>query len=89
MRMFFPRELFRAQGFPDSYEIEVTHQGKVLSKKAQVRMVGNSVSPPAAQALVMANLGVSKALGPDPSTWHPGIVASGQQMALFDLEAIA
>ncbi len=56
MRMLIPRELFRAQGFPDRYRIEVEHKGKVLSKTAQVRMCGNSVSPHVACALVTANV---------------------------------
>jgi DNA (cytosine-5)-methyltransferase 1 len=64
MRMLTPRELARAQGFPDSYILDpfftyVTKRGKTisrrLSKAAQVRMIGNSVCPPLAKALVMAN----------------------------------
>lgn len=55
MRMLQPRELYRAQGFPDSYVIEFQHNGKPLSKAAQVRMCGNSVCPPIAAALVAAN----------------------------------
>lgn len=55
MRMLTPRELARAQGFPDSYILEAVHNGKVLSKAAQVRMIGNSVCPPLARALVEAN----------------------------------
>ena len=34
--------------------------GTKLSKKAQVRMVGNSVCPPVAAALVAANLGTQQ-----------------------------
>lgn len=45
LRMFKPRELFRAQGFPDSYIIAPKFDGKPLSIKDQVHMVGNSVSP--------------------------------------------
>jgi DNA (cytosine-5)-methyltransferase 1 len=56
MRMLAPRELYRAQGFPDSYRIDVTHDGRSLSKTAQVRMCGNSVCPPVAAAIVRANL---------------------------------
>lgn len=64
MRLFTSRELFRAQGFPDSYIIdpwvtktdrhgrEITYQ---LSKTGQIRMCGNSVPPPVAEALVRAN----------------------------------
>jgi DNA (cytosine-5)-methyltransferase 1 len=55
MRMLVPRELFRAQGFPDTYRIELQVAGKPLSKGAQVRMCGNSVVPPLAAALVRAN----------------------------------
>jgi DNA (cytosine-5)-methyltransferase 1 len=55
MRMLVPRELFRAQGFPDTYRIELQVNGKPLSKGAQVRMCGNSVVPPLAAALVRAN----------------------------------
>jgi DNA (cytosine-5)-methyltransferase 1 len=54
MRMLLPRELFRAQGFPDSYVIDPAVKGKPLSKTAQVRMCGNSVCPPLAAALVRA-----------------------------------
>jgi DNA (cytosine-5)-methyltransferase 1 len=56
MRMLTPRERFRAQGFPDTYVIDVVHNGKVLTQDAQGRMCGNSVSPPLARALVGANV---------------------------------
>ena len=56
MRMLQPRELYRAQGFPDNYEIAPLWEGKPLTKTAQVRMVGNSVCPPVAAALVRANV---------------------------------
>lgn len=55
MRMLQPRELFRAQGFPDTYRIESDANGKPFTKSAQVRMCGNSVCPPVACALVAAN----------------------------------
>lgn len=58
-RMLQPRELFRAQGFKDSYIIDYgidEHGSKVkLNKTSQTRMVGNSVCPPLAQLLVQAN----------------------------------
>lgn len=54
MRMLTPRELYRAQGFPDRYQIDATYDGAPLSKTAQVRMCGNSVAPPNARALVAA-----------------------------------
>ena len=56
MRMLEPRELYRAQGFPESYQIAPTINGKPLPKRAQVRMCGNSVSPPLAAALARANV---------------------------------
>lgn len=52
LRMLSPRELFRAQGFPDEYRIDPVHNGKRLTKTAQVRMCGNSVCPPNAAAVV-------------------------------------
>ncbi len=57
MRMLAPRELYRAQGFPDSYRIDVSFNGKPMTKTAQVRMCGNSVCPPLAEAIVRANFG--------------------------------
>ena len=55
LRMLTPRELYRAQGFPDDYIIERGHDGRTFSKSAQVRMVGNSVSPEPAAALLAEN----------------------------------
>lgn len=55
LRMLAPRELYRAQGFPDTYIIDRGADGRALTKTAQVRMCGNSVCPPLAQALVAAN----------------------------------
>jgi DNA (cytosine-5)-methyltransferase 1 len=55
MRMLTPRELYRAQGFPESYLIERGADGRALTKTAQVRMCGNSVCPPMAEAYVKAN----------------------------------
>ncbi|VWB69837.1 DNA cytosine methyltransferase [Burkholderia lata] len=55
MRMLTPRELARAQGFPDSYVLDPVVNGKPLSKSAQVRMIGNSVCPDVATALIRAN----------------------------------
>lgn len=54
-RMLTPRELFTCQGFPPTYVIDPVVNGKRLSKTEQVRMCGNSVSPPPAQALIEAN----------------------------------
>lgn len=50
MRMLQPRELARAQGFPDSYLLPGT-------KTQQVHRIGNSVVPQVAAAVVRANLG--------------------------------
>jgi DNA (cytosine-5)-methyltransferase 1 len=55
MRMLTPRELFRAQGFPDSYVIDRKPDGSPISKTEQVSKCGNSICPPMAAALVKAN----------------------------------
>lgn len=55
LRMLTPRELYRAQGFPDTYVIDRGADGRPLTKTAQVRMCGNSVCPPLSRALVAAN----------------------------------
>lgn len=55
MRMLTPRELATAQGFPADYIIDRKPDGTPLTKTAQVRMIGNSVCPPVAAALVRAN----------------------------------
>lgn len=54
MRMLQPRELFRAQGFPDTYRIDSTADGIALPKSTQVRLCGNSVCPPVAAAVIRA-----------------------------------
>lgn len=59
MRMLSPRELYRAQGFPDTYQID----GYGLSKTAQVRMCGNSVCPQMAEAVVRAQFGGARREG--------------------------
>lgn len=61
LRMLTPRELYRAQGFPSGYVIERAADGRPLTKRDQVRMVGNSVSPPPLAALVRANLDMEAA----------------------------
>ena len=55
LRMFKPPEYYKAQGFPDSYIIYPIFEGKRLSKKDQVYMVGNSVSPLPIAAIARAN----------------------------------
>lgn len=60
MRMLTPRELARAQGFPDSYVLDpIGPKGRPLSKSAQIRMIGNSVCPAVAEALVRANVSIA------------------------------
>lgn len=56
LRMLRPPELYRAQGFPPDYIIQRTADGRPLTISAQVRMVGNSVSPPPLRAIAEANL---------------------------------
>ena len=63
MRMLTPRELARAQGFPEDYILApVTpkmKRGKLVHEPLtiadQIRMIGNSVCPDVAAALVAAN----------------------------------
>jgi len=54
-RMFTPRELYNAQGFAPDYIIDPIVNGKRLTKTAQYRMVGNSVAPDVAEAIVKVN----------------------------------
>lgn len=49
LRMLTPRELARAQGFEDSFQL-------VGTQTEQVARIGNSVSPPMARAVVAANI---------------------------------
>ena len=56
LRMLQPRELYRAQSFPDSYQIEFGHDGKPFTKSEQVHMCGNSVSPPHMAAIARADV---------------------------------
>jgi DNA (cytosine-5)-methyltransferase 1 len=60
LRMLKPRELYRAQGFKDTYIIDWgihPHTGEKikLTSTAAIRMCGNSVCPPMAKAYVAAN----------------------------------
>ncbi|WP_173043745.1 DNA cytosine methyltransferase [Bosea sp. ANAM02] len=82
MRMLVPRELARAQGMPDSYDI--TAAGR-LTETAQRHKIGNSVSPPPAEALAHANC-VEALLMPDvrhrrraPVPTWPGLPAAARQ----------
>jgi DNA (cytosine-5)-methyltransferase 1 len=64
LRMLVPRELANAQGFPPGYILDPFYtktckRGRTTTKRlsgsAQVRMIGNSVSPPPAVAVLRAN----------------------------------
>ncbi|VEB42927.1 DNA (cytosine-5-)-methyltransferase [Chromobacterium violaceum] len=55
LRMLKPAELYGCQSFPADYIIDRGHDGRPFSKSAQVRMVGNSVPPKPAAALIAAN----------------------------------
>lgn len=60
MRMLTPRELYRAQSFPENYIIDhgIDAAGELvtMNKTDQIRMCGNSVCPAVAEALVRANV---------------------------------
>lgn len=65
LRMLTPRELARAQGFPDDYILDrgwfidakaPTGEWRPTTKTDQVRLIGNSVCPPVAAAIARANL---------------------------------
>lgn len=55
MRMLTPRELARAQGFPDSYILAAPYKGKVLTETEQRHKIGNSVCRRPAAAFLIAN----------------------------------
>jgi DNA (cytosine-5)-methyltransferase 1 len=98
LRMLAARELFRAQGFPDSYVIEgawfkksdpyrnkkkclkAIAEGRGdemeyrnLTKDSQVKMCGNSVCPPLAQALAWANV-------PEMAVWTKDEIRRGRRV---------
>ncbi|MGR0174596.1 DNA cytosine methyltransferase [Pseudomonas aeruginosa] len=66
LRMLKPRELYRAQGFPDSYIIERGHNGQRFTLSQQVHMCGNSVSPNTMAAYARANDPWKRRLRPSP-----------------------
>ncbi|SDH41973.1 MULTISPECIES: DNA cytosine methyltransferase [unclassified Duganella] len=64
LRMLIPAELAGCQGLPPDYVLDPEYtytnaRGKIVTKRlpqhAQVRMIGNSVSPPPAAAIIRAN----------------------------------
>ncbi len=56
LRMLQPKELYRAQGFPDDYIIDHDYTGKSYPKSKQIARCGNAVPPAFAKALVEANI---------------------------------
>ena len=56
LRMLIPKELYRANGFPDDYIIDRDYTGREYPKTKQVEKCGNAVCPPMATALVIVNL---------------------------------
>lgn len=56
LRMLQPKELYRAQGFPNDYIIDHDYTGREYPKTKQVARCGNAVPPAFAKALVQANL---------------------------------
>ncbi|GHB30817.1 DNA cytosine methyltransferase [Salinicola rhizosphaerae] len=66
MRMLQPHELAAAQGFPDHYRFGDV-DGKSVPKHTQVRLIGNSVCPPLARALVEANFTHERKFMPAPA----------------------
>lgn len=55
MRMLTPRELARANGFPDSYKLDPIWRGKPLSETQQRHKIGNAVCEKPAAAFIEAN----------------------------------
>lgn len=51
MRMLQPDELLRAQGFSDDYDLSAA-----VSQTDKIRLIGNSVCPQMAEAIVAANM---------------------------------
>ncbi|MPR11500.1 DNA methyltransferase [Microvirga tunisiensis] len=96
LRMLTPRELARGQGFPEDYVLEAVHNGKPLTRTSQTRMIGNSVCPDLASALVYANIVIASMLREPPPIYRAWgsdlkarLVARQQQagirqMSLFD-----
>ena len=60
MRMLAWRELAGAQGFPSTYVLDRTADGP-LNKRDIMRLIGNSVCPAVAEAVVRANLSAAPA----------------------------
>jgi len=55
MRMLTPRELARAQDFPDTFILDPIYKGKPLSETEQRHKIGNSVCRKPAASVIRAN----------------------------------
>jgi DNA (cytosine-5)-methyltransferase 1 len=83
MRMLTAPELFACQGFDPSYDITATSvRGEPLTKTAQVKLVGNSVAPPIATAIVRAQFRTAHAEKPS----QPADRASVQTQAVHPVQ---
>ena len=56
LRVFMPKELFLAMGFPSDYKHAHDLNGKKIPLAEQLKRVGNAVSPPTAAAIISANM---------------------------------
>jgi DNA (cytosine-5)-methyltransferase 1 len=61
-----PTPLAAAQGFPSAYQFAEA-QGRPVPKYQQVRLIGNSVCPPLARAIVEANFTHERRFMPAPA----------------------
>ena len=82
LRMLIPRELYAANGFPESYIIDRDYLGNVYPKDKQVARCGNAVPPPFARALVSANWPEGKQAG------RPTREAIDRDYPLFDVGGV-
>jgi DNA (cytosine-5)-methyltransferase 1 len=71
LRMLSPRELARGQGFREHYVLDPKFNGKRLTKTSQTRMIGNSVCPDAARAMVFANVVIASQMSEKPKKIRP------------------
>ncbi|NEI60930.1 DNA cytosine methyltransferase [Rhizobium leguminosarum] len=69
MRMLTPRELARAQGFPDSYILAAPYKGGTLSETEQRHKIGNSVCKRPAAASIIVNYRPIGAWGEAPGAF--------------------
>lgn len=67
MRMLWPFELARCTGFRRDYVIDRV-RGRPIPKKTQTKLIGNAVPPAFARAIAEANMVVSAATEPSPTS---------------------